>query len=47
MIYFKKITNNYSWGEGNNNISNEGLKELGVNISKLINLTQLNLNLDR
>ena len=39
------ITNNYSWGNGNKNISNEGVKELSLNISKLSNLTQLNLNL--
>ena len=45
MIYFKKIIYNYSWGERNNNISNDGVKELGMNISKLTYLTQLNLNL--
>ena len=41
------ITNNYSWGHENKNISNEGVKELGVNISKLTSLTQLNFNLQR
>ena len=39
------MTNNYSWGYENENISNEGIKELGMNISKLTNLTQLKLNL--
>ena len=41
------MTINYSWDNLNNNISNEGVKELGVNISKLTNLTKLNLNLGR
>ena len=41
------MTHNYSWGWQNNKISNEGVKELGENISKLTNLTQLNLNLQR
>ena len=41
------INNYYSWGYENNDISNEGVKELGVNISKLANLTELNLNLQR
>ena len=41
------MTNNYSWGWGNNEISNEGVKEFGVSISKLTNLTQLDLNLNR
>ena len=44
-FYLSIITNNYSWGYENKNISNEGIKELGLNLSKLINLTQLNLNL--
>ena len=39
------INNYYSWGYQNNNISNEGVKGLSVNISKLTNLTELNLNL--
>ena len=37
---------NYSWSFENQNISDEGVKELGVNIAKLPNLTKLNLNLD-
>ena len=46
MIYLSIITkNDYSWGYQNNNISNDGVKELGLNISKLTSLTQLNLNL--
>ena len=45
MIYLSIITNNYSWGYENENINNDGFKELGVDISRLINLTQLNLNL--
>ena len=47
MIYLWIITNNYSYGYENDNISNEGVKELGVNISKLTNLTHLNLNLKK
>ena len=35
-----------SWGNYNQNISNKGAKEIIVNFSKLINLTQLDLNLD-
>ena len=38
------MTNN-SWGEGNDNIGDEGVKELGANISKFTNLTHLKLNL--
>ena len=49
IIYLYIVTNNYSWGHSwghqNNNISNEGVKEFGVNISKLTNLSQLNLDL--
>ena len=41
------MTKNYSCGSGNINISNEGVEELGVNISKLTNLTQLHLNLTK
>ena len=41
------ISNYYRWGCVNKNISNEGVKELAVNISKLTNLIQLDLNLDR
>ena len=41
------MTINHSWDNLNNNISNEGVNELCVNISKLTNLTQLNLNLHR
>ena len=41
------MTINYSWGYQNKNINNEGVKELGVNISKLTNLTRLDLNLQR
>ena len=45
MIYLQIITKIYSWGDRNNKISNKGIQELGVNISKLTNLTQLNLDL--
>ena len=34
-----------SWGNHNKNISNEGVKELAIAISKLMNLAELNLNL--
>ena len=40
------MTNNYRFAKYNKNITVKGVKELGVNISKLTNITELNLNLD-
>ena len=41
------INDNDSWGYQNEKITNEGIKELAINISKLKNLTELNLYLRR